>query len=405
MTQFYRYTLVAGDPDRNFTVFWSRDRLNRDGDQGFAVTSPTATLLPLRLRETEQFESWHWQAFRCDTVGTHEVYVNGRLMGSVTVVAGTPSKTYTRLGEIVGPYTLPPGVRFRGYGCTLTGDLVVSPGCTVTGLTVDGNVTGSFDNCVFDSCTFRRGMVGPMLPADRQTLFRDCEFRNATAATLSSGLLHRCRWLGKPALGGHNFCNERATRLAMIDCTFEETDRGIIARSTWGDNSDNLYAGIWFKNIAMTPNGGELICVEGNRFPSGFNRNLVFCLRQSACVGSILFFDGSASDNLLSNVRLPVDICGLAPQRGNIIRDSECDYIRINWNGNKGATGTVIQDVACIGFKPSASGLASGDPKYYRPGTFVAVVDDASPIPTTQCIRVTVKGQDSLFAPFRGIQN
>lgn len=408
--QFFRTTLYAGDPDRNWTALWSRGDpsdpgslgLIRNGDTKYDVTPG----VELRLRDSEQFENWHWRGLRCDQIGTWPVVVNGRTKGEITVVK-SPKRIQTTLtpGQRVGSISVLPAQGLNGYGCFLTGNLTVSPGATIVGLTIDGNVTGSFDNCVFDSCVFRRGQVGPMLETDRGCLFKDCKFENCTVATCSSGMFLRCVWVGKPALGGHNFCNERGTRLALIDCTFDGTDRGVIARATWGDNSDNLYAGIWFKNIAMTPNGGELICVEGNRSPLGFNRNLMFCLRASACVGSVLFFDGQANDNLLSNVRTPIDICGLAPQRGNIIRDSECDYVRINWNGNKGAVNTLLQDVACIGFKPSARGLASGDPKYFKPGIFTAVVEDGSPEPTTRAVRVTVKGHDPAFMPFWRVVN
>ena len=121
-----------------------------------------------------------------------------------------------------------------------------------------------------------------------------------------------------------------------------------------------------------------------------------------------MLFDSIASDNLFDNIRIPVDITGLARQSGNVIQDSECDYIRINWpkgdgTYNTGATNTLLRYVACIGFQPSARGLASGDPKHFKPGVFRAVVEDGSPTPTTRAIGLTVSGQSQGFAQKIGV--
>lgn len=418
-----RDMVFLGDEFRDWNIIWDRGNpqdpgslgLIRHGDQKYDLVligqdRIERPVLNKHLREQTQMESWHWRAFQVPSTippGKYQVVINGRPKGLIQVVHA-PQVKIVRLspGERQNSLTARSGEQIRGYGCTMTGNLAVNPGCTIVGLTIDGNVTGSFDNVVFDSCVFRRGQIGPFQESDRGCLFRDCRFENATCATCSSGCFLRCLWLGRPSMGGHNFCNERSTRLAVIDGVFQRTDRGLILRSMWGPNSDNLYAGIQFENINATPNGGELICVEGSG--TGFNRNLIFALRQSGCVGGVSLFDSIASDNLFDNIRVPVDVCGLNRQTGNIIQDSECDYVRINWPNDKGgynsgASNTLLRYVACVGFKPSARGLASGDPKYYTPGQFRAVVEDGSPTPTTRAIGLTVSNQAQGFAQKIGV--
>lgn len=422
--QLFRETVYLGDPDRDWTIVWSRGYptdpgsigLIRAGDTGdlesVYLRGPGGVLVPTKnfhLRERTQFESWHWKAFRVPRetpIGGYPVVVNNRTVGEIKVVhRSTPNPRSLRIGEVVANIKLAPNDTLRAYGTVLTGDMAVSPGCTVTGLTIDGNVSGSFDNCVFDSCTFRRGQVGPSRENDYGNLFRDCVFQNSTLATCS-GCFLRCRWEGPTNTGNHNFVNERSERLAVLDCTFRRTDRGLVLRSTWGPNSDNLYAGIQFNDINSTPNGGELFCVEGAG--SGFNRNLIFCVRQNGCVGGVMLFDSIASDNIFDNIRIPIDIVGMNKQTGNIIQDSEVDYVHINWPKGDGtyfdgAKDTLLQRVACIGFKPSARGQASGDPKYYTPGQFRAVVEDGSSNPSTKAIGLTVSGQAQGFAQKIGV--
>lgn len=423
--QLFRDKLVVGDPYRDFSIVWSRGDpadpgslgLIRAGDTGdldsVTLRSADGTLYPTiktPLREQTQWESWHWKAFRLTPqtpAGKYTALVAGRDRGSLVVIPKQQSSILRLpLGERQANYTLSPSTQLRGYGSFVTGDITVSPGCTIVGLTIDGNVTGSFDNCVFDSCTFRRGQIGPMMETDRGALFKDCRFESTTVATCSSGCFLRCVFDNKPATGYHNFVNERSTRLAVVDCIFRRTDRGLILRSTWGTNSENLYAGIQFNDINSTPNGGELICVEGGG--AGFNRNLLFGFRQSGCTGSISLFDSIANNNIIDNCRVPIDIVGMAEQRGNIVRESELDYVRINWpkgdgSNYSGAVNTLLQNVACIGFKPSARGQASGDPKYYSAGLFRAVIEDGSPTPSTKGVGLTVKGQTEGFLPTKGI--
>lgn len=123
----------------------------------------------------------------------------------------------------------------------------------------------------------------------------------------------------------------------------------------------------------------------------------------------MLLFDSSAHDNLFNNCRVPFDICGLAEQKNNIISDSEVDYVHINWprgdgTNYSGASGTLLSNVACIGFRPSARGQPSADPKYYLPGLFRAVIEDGSPTPTTRGIGLTVRDQAEGFEKIRGVK-
>jgi hypothetical protein len=287
----------------------------------------------------------------------------------------------------------------------MTGNLTVQTGATVVGMTICGDVGGNFDNVVFDSCTFRRGQVGPMQATDRNVLFRDCRFENATAFNLSSGLMLRCKFTGRAARGGHNFCNEWATRLAVIDCEWENTDRGIIARPRWNDQSHNLYAGLWFNRIALTNNGDELLCVEGQGNPAwGFNRNLVFAVRQAACNGPLLLYSSKASHNLFNNVRVPIDITGMDEQVGNIVQDSECEYIRINWRPHTRANQTKLLNVVSNGFAAKPRNQATGDPNWWHDSKYQAVFQDTSPTPSTRGVGLTVRGQAAGFVRVLGVQ-
>lgn len=419
--QQLRSILYVGDSYRDFQVIWDRGDptdsgscgLIRHGDTGDlnnvylraqADNTVYATKL-VPLREAPQFETWHWKAFRVENVpaGIYQVLIADRVKGEIKIQKVTQSNV-TKLspGERTNSLTARTGEQIRGYGTIMTGNLTVNAGATIVGLTIDGNVTGNFDNVVFDSCTFRRGMVGPMGENDRGCLFKNCLFSNGTIATCSSGAFVTCRFEGRSALGGHNFCNERSVRLVVINCSFRQTDRGLVLRSRWGTNDDNLYAGIQFNDINSTPNGGELLCIEGTG--QGFSRNLLFGMRSSGCGGGILLFDSIANHNLINNCRVPIDIVGQAEQRGNIIQDSEVEYVRINWRGVKGAVDTKLIDVASIGFRPSARGQMAAGPSLYANDVFSAVIDDGSPTPSTQAIRVTVRDQGEGFLPFRGVR-
>lgn len=417
MSQLFRDTCFLGDPDRDWSIIWDRGDPTDGGSVGLIrntdpavemiLVSESGVVFPVKdyfIREQTQMESWHWRAFRCIApAGAYQVVINGRAKGKITLVQKT-SNIVMKLGagERTNGLSLGLNTTVRGYNTTMTGNLMVNAGCTIVGLTIDGNVTGPFNNVVFDSCTFRRGQVGPMGGNEYGCLFRDCRFENATVGNCSSGCFLRCSFVGTSALANHNFVNERSVRLAVINATFQRTDRGLVLRSMGGPNSDNLYAGLQFNDINMTNNGGELICTEGSG--DGFNRNLVFCVRQSGCTGSIMLFDAKASDNVFDNIRVPVDIVGKNEQNNNIIRDSEVPYVHINWNGESGAVNTSLQKTGSVGFVPSARGIASGEPKYYTNETFKAVMDDGAPVPSTRAWLCTVRDQAAGFLPFRGVR-
>lgn len=420
-THFTRDIVYPGDPHRCFTVMWSRGDVDdvdsigliRRGDVGdldtVTLRGVDGTLHKAEtydLRERTEFESWHWKAFQPPNIpGVYTALIAGRERGEITVAPTIlPRTVKLSPGERVISLTAKTGEQVRGYGTTMTGTLTVQPGTTVVGLTIDGDVKGDFDNVVFDSCTFRRGQVGPMKVNDRSAMFRDCVFQNATAFCLSSGLLLRCKFLNRSAKGAHNFCNEWGTRLAVINCEWDKTDRGIIARPRWGDNSDNLYAGLWFRDIAMTPNGDELLCVEGQGDEAwGFNRNLMFCVRQSGCHGSLLLFSSKASHNLFNNVRCPVDITGMDEQVGNVVQDSECEYVRINWPPHVKATDTKLRYVASSHFVRRPRNQPTGDQVWWADTKFSAVFQDASPAATTEGEGLTVVGPASGILPVLGI--
>lgn len=396
-----RSILYQGDPNRNYTVIWSRGDpkdpaslgLVRSGDRGDldAVTlisaSGVRTPAPTKfLRERVEYESWHWKAFSIPAnlpMGTYDVEVSGRVVSSITVAPR--SYQYTKklpLGEVVTPeFVLQANTQLRAYGTILTGNLRVNPGCTITGLTIDGNVTGDFQDVVFDSCVFRRGMVGPNLPTNTNTAFIDCEFQKYTIATIHSGLFLRCNITGRSAVGAHNFCNERGNNLACIGTTFDNTDRGFILRPMWGENSDCLYAGTLFQNICFTNNGDELLCVEGGPFE--FSRNMFFNVRATNCTGAMLLFSSVANHNLFNNIRVPVDITGMALQTGNIIMDSECEYVRINWRGFDKANLTHLERVYSPGLVRRARNQATGDSYWWADPKWTGVFEDGAASPNT----------------------
>lgn len=420
---FTRDTVYPNDPDRCFVCMWSRGDpqdpnsigLIRRGDTGdldtVTLRAADGTLHKTQryhLRERTEYEGWHWKSFQVPPVapGQYTVMVGGRDRGVITVAQGPLLKVIKLSpGERLISLTAKTNEQVRGFGCTITGNLTVQPGASVVGLRIDGNVTGNFDNVVFDSCTFRRGQVGPMQANDRSVLFRDCVFENCTAFNLSSGLLLRCKFVGRTARGGHNFCNEWASRLAVIDCEWDNTDRGIIARPRWGDNSDNLYAGLWFSRIATTPNGDELLCVEGQGKPEiGFHRNLIFCVRSTACNGPLLLYSSKASYNLFNNVRCPIDVTGMDEQIGNIVQDSECEYVRVNWPRQSKANGTQLLNITSVGFTPRPRNQPTGDPVWWHDSKFTAVFQDSSPAPTTRGVGLTARGQAAGFARVLGVQ-
>ena len=426
-----RDAVYVGDSDRDFTVLWSRGDPNDGQSLGLrrwwdltpdkktrmdtALVNVSTGLVypvtPITLRHQEELESWYWQAIRpLVPAGQYRVTVNDRTVSALTVMTAA-GRRVTRLtaGERQSDFIMAPNSILRGHGCTLRANLVVAPGCNIVGLTIEGNVTGSFDNCVFDQCVFRNGKVGPFQDTDRQVMFKDCVFRWVQCWQLNSGLFLRCKWHGT---NGHAYCTESAQRLAMVDCLFDRTDRGLVLRPRFGDNSNNLYAGIWFRDIALEPNGSELVCVEGG--PFRFDRNLFFGLRQSSCVGSFLLYSSKASYNYCNNIRIPVDITGMGEQIGNVVQDSECEYVRVNWPQRKNedgswvwnqqAVGTKLLNINSVGFMPKARNQATGDPAFWHDTKFQAVIQDGSPTPTTKGVNLTVRGQAAGFVRVLGVQ-
>jgi hypothetical protein len=374
--QYFRDTIALNDPDRDFQIIWERGNYTRPESFGF-FTSGEDIWQPVFLvdqngrkfpttqytfRESDWYEQTYWRSFKVPKTtpyGKYNVTINNKSIQTLTVTGRKISQG--SLG-IFGKFSCLPDTTYRSYGTTIVGaDIQLAPGVSLVGMTFyDSVIQGPFTNGLIKDCRFVRCSLGgqvdwnrPQEYADHGALYTDCLFDRSTCSGCCSGAFVNCKWTGRVAgvgsANGHAFVNERARRLCMINCTFDQTDRGPILRNNWGDNSDGLYVGLQFLNINSTTNGGELICAEGTDGSTArWDRNMLFGLRAYNCNHMVQLWNVQGDGNLIATSNFGpgsgVRFAGIRPQRFNEVRFCELSKpVEQNSNGT-GAAYTKVLD-------------------------------------------------------------
>lgn len=127
-----------------------------------------------------------------------------------------------------------------------------------------------------------------------------CEFHHASAGTPTAGLWHQCRWRGT-SRHGHAFIAWKADGLAVVDCVFDATDRGVGFVPHWGPCSGALILGNRFRDIDLTDNGNEVLGCEGHRHPVA--DTLYLHNRVSNCAGPVFqVWDSHFERNVITDL-------------------------------------------------------------------------------------------------------
>lgn len=267
------------------------------------------------------------------------------------------------LYEWTGGLIAPPGAVLRGPGATVRfsgleaiapSDGLVLDGVTfegVPGQTVAQNVLGNrpATNVSVVDCKLRYCFLGEFVSPG--LLVEDCEFDHAGSNVVGSNTLYlRCRWFGLPPLGNHPWHTFGCRESAVVDCTFQHTDRGVICQTTRSDVADCYFAGLVMEGLVHSQGGCEGIGVEDPQSRGfSFRNNLTMHLRYVGDGHGYLLWNCRAANNLLRDATttggLGIELAGFGgvPQVGT-------ELVEVEIRGGKlvfgpGATDTrVVRD-------------------------------------------------------------
>jgi hypothetical protein len=142
---------------------------------------------------------------------------------------------------------------------------------------------------VVADCTFRRCNLGFYLGG---CLIRDCVFDRGGAVIAPGGLYLRCQFNGPSMQHAWSHWGQLGPT-ALIDPFFRDTDRGPVFSAANAPIEDFLCVGLTCRGIDRTPNGNEIVLVEG---ANPFRRSQFFHTRISCCQSSLFQFDQVAAD-------------------------------------------------------------------------------------------------------------
>mgnify|MGYP003393055707 CR=1 FL=1 len=416
MVTFSRQSLTPGDVDRNWSTFWSRDGLN-----GSVVTlySPVTGVVktnepPVGIENRINYEWYYRAAFsipRNTLPGKYEVRLNDARVGDVNVtqrvkradpVNGRPINTdsfeavvanWKRVTLDPGNYTLnrtvaiPSGADIDGYGARIVIRHDEEPWngtqyhhrafvlqgngpFRFEGITFD--LSGYFTwldaggaNCVFKNCTFINGGLGKLDESD--LLVQGCKFLKSSAGRVTGGTWFDCDFIGT----GQDYCYlaQLGNRLCILDCRWDNTERGLGLASSWGPFRDCYFGRLSFNSIAgFTENSAEITGCEGTG-PT-LDRCLFLGLRTRGCEGPIMFWQGDVTNCLLKDFSLDrTSIYFMATnnsnQSDNVLEDMELRGGQVWW-GKTALRNKAIR-VACINPQPSRSNQWNAAAWKYKP--------------------------------------
>lgn len=179
-------------------------------------------------------------------------------------------------------------------------------------------------------------------------LVEDCLFDRASLMQVSSQtLVRRCRFDGSR----HPLSTWGGDSIAILECDFRGTDRGIIVQGSRGPVTNMLTARLSFSDIWMTDNGGEVLCFEGATVRHSMFLHTRIAATAAGC--GIQFYDGVYKDNLFSDV-LALGGTGIwfyqAPGTSPSQTRNVFEHIEL-WGGRVRfgrAAGNVIKDIAVM---------------------------------------------------------
>jgi hypothetical protein len=425
-----RSTLTPGDPDRNWLNIHQRHGIPQGNASLVAPDGGVVALdrFMLGWRPWDGDEQYH-SAFRLPTAVAPKTYtlrVGGVNIGPVVV---TPPKAaeWTRVHptwlsdqddtdrieealadydvELVpGTYRLdrairmPNGRTLRGFGATLTKrpnpadrfDCLVIPadGCTFQGITFRGNQAVFFNDhggrntvvsdCEFIDCTMGYWNHGGELLVDR------CTFIRAGPGIVTGGTFHRCTWAGRCA--SFHACHAwRCDRLAIIECSFADTDRGPGFVANWTDDfNDPFVCCLSVRNVVQGVGGSEVLGFECKPSGGGLNRGLFLHVRAESS-GQVNFFAGTVRDCLLRDFTLRgTDILFTAGRRsdemtGNVVEESELNGGQIAFGPY--ASGNVVRATDFVNFTPGRRNVVQY-PHHWDKGRWAAILNFAPGVNT-----------------------
>jgi hypothetical protein len=396
-----RSTLTPGDPDRDWLLVWHRHGIPAGlGELVSADRTLRLERFMLGWQHWDGDEQYH-SAFRLKApapAGDFALRVGNVSLGTVTV---TPPRGGSRVvlspnpsqsaddsrwieanlnsAAVVelspGTYRLnravrvPPGRTLRGFGAVITKtpnpadrfDCLIVPadGCTFQGLTFRGNDACFFNDhggrnvCVLD-CRFVGCRMGYFAHAGELLVDR-CEFVRASPGIVTGGTFHRCVWSGRDP--GFHACHAwRCDRLAIIECSFTDTDRGPGFVANWTDDfNDPFVCCLSVRNVVQGVGGSEVLGFECKPSGGGLNRGLFLHVRAESS-GQVNFFAGTVRDCLLRDFTLRgVDVLFTAMRRsdemtGNVIEESELNGGQVVFGPH--ATGNVVRNTDFTNFTP-----------------------------------------------------
>jgi hypothetical protein len=190
-------------------------------------------------------------------------------------------------------------------------------------------------NTVISDCTFKDCYFGTFAH-NGEFLVARCRFERASAMIVTGGTWRRCRWEGLPPDNVHSFIAYRADRLALVDCTFNDCDKGPGLTGNWdvyntGTNDPLLY-GITVRGPLVGTGGSEVFGFEVP--PDGFGRYLRRALvmhLHAEGYGQINLFAGNVDDCLFRCVNLiGVDLLLTAGRAGESMTNNVFEEGRSN---------------------------------------------------------------------------
>lgn len=416
----FRTTIITGIPERDFTVAWSRSGLATDrklvdtGGQEVAAeftpvgrshshSDPYAVrirVLPGTMPGSYQLVAgddrmWIQVApksaphkvatLRPDTSALDSAYISLMLANGYDIVF-LPGAYY--LDE---PVILPDaGCRIMGYGAKFYRTNGTSHCFT-------GGRNATFIGCEFHpyyylywsdttrfgfhfiDCKFARGTIGWPLA---EAVFSNCEWHLAGVEDGGPlGLYINCRFRRNEVYHAFKVRGPCEGKLALVDCEWEDTDRGPVFHCNDGSVSDNLIVGPKFRNIQRDQNGNEMVSTEAGNSLHSFNRNLILGARVSNCDGNFgLIWDVPSHDNLYRDFVIDggggIWLSGVndVPCTGNIYEEFELrdtDGIRLGWRDGYGRAhglgiaNNIIRHGAVLGYRNSRMNQGDYQERYY----------------------------------------
>ena len=243
----------------------------------------------------------------------------------------------------------------------------------------------------FAGCKFASGTFGwPLVDA----VFLNCEWdRGGIEDGAPLGLYQNCRFRRNDAYHAFKVRGPCEGKLALIDCEWDDTDRGPIFHCNDGSVTDNLIVNPKFHRIQRDQNGNEMVSAEGGvgAMTGGysFSRNLILGARVSGCDGNFgLMWDVPNHDNLYRDFVIEggggIWLSGVSDVHctGNVYEEFELrdtDGIRFGWqeagvdgagnpNGRKhglGIANNIIRNGGILGYRNSRMNQGRYDPAFY----------------------------------------